>query len=150
MKVVLRNDVDGLGTKGDIVDVADGYARNYLVPQGLAFKATDGAERQAEAMRRSRDIQASKNLAEAQELAARFATTTLVIPARAGEGGKLFGSITTTNVADAAKEQAHADIDRHVLHIDEPIKTLGEHTVQAHPHHDVTFDIRVNVVPEDA
>lgn len=148
MKVVLRNNVDGLGSKGDIVEVADGYARNFLVPQGLAFKASAGAERQAEAMRRSRDVQAAKDLASAQELAGRFASSTLTIPARAGEGGRLFGSVTVTDIIDAAKEQAHADFDRRVLHLDEPIKSLGEHTVQAHPHPDVTFDIRVNVVPE--
>lgn len=146
MKIVLRSDVAGVGNKGDIVDVSDGYARNFLVPKGLAMQATAGIERQADSMRRARDVKAEKDLSSAQELAGRFASWTLKIPAKAGDGGRLFGSVTTADVVAAAAEQAHAELDRRSLQMDDAIKTLGTHQVRAKPHPEVEFDITVEVV----
>ena len=150
MRIVLRADVDGLGKKGDICDVSDGYARNYLVPKGVALQANSGIEQQAATMRSSRDLKAAADLSSAQELAARFNAMTLIIPARAGEGGRLFGSVTTSDVAEAAQAQANADLDRRHLVMDDSIKSVGVHTVHAKPHPEVAFDINIEVVPDDA
>ena len=127
MKVILRADVDGVGKKGDVVEVADGHGRNLLIPKGLALKATPGAERQAEgdasvprAQRRCRPR------ADAEEMATRLVGMTITIAARAGEGGKLFGSVTTSDVVTAVEEQANVVLDRRALDA-EPIKELGTH-----------------------
>lgn len=148
MKIVLRDNVDGLGRKGDILDVSDGYARNYLVPKGLAMQSSAGAERQATQMAKSREIKDAKDLTTAQELAGRFASWTLTIPARASEAGKLFGSVGSAEIVAAAQEQAHAEIDRRHLDLDEPIKEIGTHRIVAKPHPEVSFEITVDVVPE--
>lgn len=149
MRIVLRGDVEGLGRKGDVVDVADGYARNYLVPKGLALRSTAGGEREAADMARSREIKDAKDLTTAQELATRFNGVVLTIPARAGEGGKLFGSVSSSDVADAAKAQANAEVDRRVIELEEAIKTIGTHRVPVRPHPDVLFEMTVEVIPED-
>src|SRR3977135_678035 len=101
MKIVLREDVDTLGKKGDLLEVADGYARNYLVPRGLAMKATKGVVAQAESMRRSRDAKESRDRAASQQVAAQLGSQTIQVKARAGEGGKLFGSVTSSDAAAA-------------------------------------------------
>lgn len=148
MKVILRADVDGVGKKGDVVEVADGHGRNLLIPRGLALKATAGAERQAEAMRRSREISDAAARSEAEEMATRLVGMTITIAARAGEGGKLFGSVTTTDVATAVEEQAKVILDRRALDA-EPIKELGTHTVTAKVHTDVQFPITVEVISDE-
>jgi large subunit ribosomal protein L9 len=148
MKVVLRSDVAQVGNKGDVVDVADGYARNYLVPQGLAFPATPGVEKQAEAMRRSRDLRNATDRAAAEEVAKTLVPKVVTITARAGVEGKLFGSITTTDVAEAVVAQTGVELDRRKLHLDEPIKTVGTHLVPAKLHADVEFPITVEIVAE--
>lgn len=104
MKVVLRADVDGLGFKGDIVSISDGYAQNKLIPQGLAFKATAGAE-EAEKMRQSRELRASEEKAMAEEMATRMENESLSITVNAGEGGKLFGSVSATDISEALSGQ---------------------------------------------
>ena len=147
MKVILRADVDGVGKKGDVVEVADGHGRNLLIPQGLALKATPGAERQAESMRRSRELSDAAARSEAEEMATRLVGMTITIAARAGEAGKLFGSVTTSDVATAVEEQAKVVLDRRVLDT-EPIKELGTHTVTAKVHTDVQFPITVEVVAD--
>jgi large subunit ribosomal protein L9 len=146
MKVVLRADLEQIGKKGDIVDVADGYARNYLVPKGLAFKATPGVEAQATAMRRGRDVRDASDRAAAEEVAKSLVAKVVTIPARAGAEGKLFGSVTTTEVAEAVAAQTGIEIDRRKLHLDEPIRTLGQHLVPAKLHADVEFPITVDIV----
>ena len=105
MRVVLREDVDNLGRKGDLLDVADGYARNFLVPRGLAIKATRGVVQQAEAMRRNREVREVRDRSHATELAQRLSTTRIEVKARAGEGGKLFGSVTSGDIAEAVLAQ---------------------------------------------
>ena len=115
MKVVLRDNVDALGKKGDVVDVADGYARNFLIPAGKAFKSSPGAERQAERMRQARELKDAKELAEAQEMASRLVSTPIHIAARAGEEGKLFGSVTTADIVRAVAEQANIMLERRAI-----------------------------------
>jgi large subunit ribosomal protein L9 len=146
MRLLLRSDVDGLGHKGDVVEVADGYGRNYLVPQGLAIIATRGVERQAEAMRRSRSVRDAADREAAEEVARQLVPAVITIAARAGEEGKLFGSVTTTEVAAAVAEQTGIDLDRRVLTIDEPIRSVGTHSVSARPHPEVAFAVTVEVV----
>jgi large subunit ribosomal protein L9 len=146
VKLVLRTDVAQVGKKGDIVDVSDGYGRNYLVPKGLAFPATPGVEQQATAMRRSRDVRDASDRAAAQALATSLVPKVITITARAGAEGKLFGSVTTMEIADAVATQAGIELDRRQLHLEEPIKTLGTHLVPAKLHAEVEFPITVEVV----
>lgn len=146
MKVVLRADLDQVGKKGDIVDVADGYARNYLVPKGLAFQATPGVEAQATAMRRGRDVRDASDRSAAEAVAKTLVPRVVTIAARAGAEGKLFGSVTTTEIAEAVAAQTGIEIDRRKLHLDEPIRSVGQHLVPAKLHADVEFPITVEVV----
>jgi large subunit ribosomal protein L9 len=145
MKIVLRADVEHVGHKGDIVEVADGYARNFLVPRGLALRATSGIQKQADAMRRSRDARDRHASEVAQAIADRLAPTVL-IEARAGEGGRLFGSVTSSDVASAVKAQLGVDVDRRDITLDEPIKELGISELVVRLHRDVTATLRVEVV----
>jgi large subunit ribosomal protein L9 len=148
MKIVLREDVDNLGHKGELVDVADGYARNFLVPRGLAMKATRGGIAQAEAMRRNRSARDARDRGEAQDLADRLTSSKVVVTARAGEGGKLFGSITSADIADAIAKQSGAEIDRRSIQLTEPLKELGEVEVPVKLHPEVTASVQVEVVAE--
>jgi large subunit ribosomal protein L9 len=145
VKVVLRSDVDNLGKKGDLVDVADGYARNYLVPRGLALKANAGIQKQADAMRRNREARDRREREAAQALAAQFEGRTISIKARAGGEGRLFGSVTSVDIADAVQQQTGAELDRRKIELAEPLKELGpaELTVRLHP--DVVATIHVDV-----
>jgi large subunit ribosomal protein L9 len=147
MRIVLRSDLDHVGKRGDIVNVSDGYARNYLLPKGYAIRATAGVATQATSMRRARDLKDAKDR-EAAELVARTLVPMVIrIPARAGSGdqAKLFGSITASDVAEAVAEQAKVTLDRRRLHLDEPIKTLGTHEVPVKLHSDVEFRVTVEV-----
>ncbi|MCU0267027.1 MAG: 50S ribosomal protein L9 [Acidimicrobiales bacterium] len=146
MKVLLRADVSGLGKRGDVLDVADGYARNYLVPKGLAMQATPGGARQAEAMRRARDLRDATDRAHAEEIARRLVPAVITIEAKAGGEGRLFGSVTPADVVEAVEDQTGLVVDRKDLSLDEPIKTVGTHQVTARLHADVQFQITVEVV----
>ena len=146
MKLVLRADVDQVGKKGDIVDVADGFGRNYLLPKGLAVRADGGVEAQAAKMRASRDLRDANDRSAAQEVASSLVPQVVTIKARAGAEGKLFGSVTTTEIADAVAAQTGVTIDRRQLLLDEPIKTTGTHLVPAKLHAEVEFPITVEVV----
>ena len=145
MKIVLRADVKQVGKKGDIVEVSDGYGRNFLLPKGLAFVASNGVEDQAAKMRQSRDQRDASDRAAAQEVATSLVPKVVTITARAGAEGKLFGSVSTAEIADAVAEQTGVTIDRRDLHLDEPIKTLGTHLVPAKLHAEVEFPITVEV-----
>ena len=145
MRVVLRDDVENLGKKGDLVDVADGYARNYLVPRGLALKASAGSQKQADAMRRNREARDRRERESAQALAAQFEGRTITIKARAGGEGRLFGSVTATDIAEAVQKQTGAEIDRRKLALEEPLKELGGIDVQVRLHHDVVATVHVEV-----
>lgn len=148
MKIVLRDDVDNLGQKGDVVDVADGYARNYLVPRGLAIRAERGVVKQAEAMRRNRSAREQRDREAAQTLAARLTERTVSVPARAGEGGKLFGSITAADIVAALQDQLGIELDRKRLSLDEPLKELGPVELPVRLHTDVVATLKVDVVAQ--
>ena len=146
MKIILRSDVTDVGKKGDIVDVADGFARNYLVPKGFALRATSGNIEQAAAMRRSRDLRDAKDRGAAEEIAQKLVPKIITVKAKSGAEGKLFGSVTSADVAAAVQDQTGVEVDRRKLHLDEPIKSLGTHQVPTRLHPDVEFAITVEVV----
>ena len=146
MKVVLRVEVASLGRRGDICDVADGYAQNYLIPRGLAMRATRGSASEAEAMRRRRELADAAVLGQAREMVERLAGKSIRIVARAGETGRLFGSVNAANLAAAIEEQERVVLDPTMLDLAEPIKQVGTHTVPVSPHADVTGDVTVEVV----
>ena len=145
MHLILRADLDGVGKKGDVVDVADGYARNFLLPKGHAIKASKGAEQQAEAMRRSRDIKDAAARGAATEVATKLVPATIRLTAKAGPEGRLFGSIGSAEIAAAIVEQTGIDIDRKQLQLTEPLKELGTHTVAAKLHADVEFPVTIEI-----
>jgi large subunit ribosomal protein L9 len=147
MRVVLRTDVDNVGKKGDIVDVADGFARNYLIPKGRAIAATKGVQVQADAMRRSRDKKDAKDREAAEVVARTLVPTVIRIPAKAGAEGRLFGSVTTADLADGVREQTGIELDRRRIQLDEPIKSVGTHEVPVKLHAEVEFRLTVEVTP---
>jgi large subunit ribosomal protein L9 len=148
MRIVLREDVEQLGRKGDLVEVADGYARNYLVPKGLAMKATKGVVAQAESMRRAREVKETRDRESAQAIAVQLGSKALEVKARAGEGGKLFGSVTAADIAEAIQAQAGVEIDRRRVDLAEPIRELGDAEVTVKLHADVAVAMVVHVVAE--
>jgi len=145
MKLVLRSDVNGLGKRGDILDVADGYARNYLIPGGQAIPATPKIEEQAKSMRRSRDVKDARDREGAETVARKLVPMVIRIPARAGAEGRLFGSVTTQDVVTAVREQAGVELDRRRL-TGEAIRSIGTHEVGVRLHPEVEFRITVEVV----
>jgi large subunit ribosomal protein L9 len=147
MRVVLRTDIENVGKKGDILDVADGFARNYLIPKGRAIPATKGVQSQADAMRRSRDKKDARDREAAENVARMLVPTVIRIPAKAGSEGKLFGSVTTTDLADGVKTQTGVELDRRRIQLDEPIKSVGTHEVPVKLHADVEFRLTVEVTP---
>ena len=148
MKVVLRTDVDGLGYKGGIVLISDGYAQNKLIPQGLAYLATAGAEKEAEKMRQARELRASEEKAMAEEMASRMENETLTIAMNAGEGGKLFGSVSATDISEALSDQKNITIDKKLITVAQSIKEIGTYQVDVKPHPDVEFTISLDVITE--
>ena len=145
MKVILRSDLDGLGTRGDIVEVADGYARNFLFPKSHAIVASDGAVAQAGQMRQARDQRDSSAREAATTSASTLVPKVITVSAKAGPEGKLFGSITSADVVAAVHEQTDIELDRRQIEVD-VIKTVGQHTVTASLHNDVSFPITIDVV----
>lgn len=146
MRVILRTDVKGVGNKGDVIDVTNGYGRNYLLPRGLAFTASAGAEAQAEGMRRSRDIKDAADRSAAEEVAKTLVSSPVTIEARVGTDDKLFGSVTSADIADAVAAQTGVEIDRKQLLLAEPIRTVGTHLVPLKLHANVEFPVTVEVV----
>ncbi|MFP5317953.1 MAG: 50S ribosomal protein L9 [Acidimicrobiia bacterium] len=148
MKVILRSDVANVGRKGDVLDVSDGFARNYLVPKGLALRATDGAVAQAAAMRRARDLKDARDREGAEEIARRLTPTVIRLSARSGPEGRLFGSVTAADVAEAVAAQAGVELDRRRIHLEEPIKNVGSHEIAVRLHTDVEVRLQVEIVPQ--
>jgi large subunit ribosomal protein L9 len=144
MRVILRSDLDRVGKRGDIIDVADGYGRNYLLPRGLAIKATDGAVDQAAKMRRARDLRDASDRESAQTIASTLVPKVIQITAKAGKEGRLFGSVTSSDIVEAVAAQTGIQLDRRAIDAD-AIKTVGEHTVTAKLHSDVAFPIHLEV-----
>ena len=149
MKVVLREDVESLGKKGDLLEVANGYGRNYLVPRGLAMVATKGVVEQSAAMRRNRYARDAKDREAAQELADRLTAATVTIKARAGEAGKLFGSVTSADIVAAVQELVGVELDRRKVELVEPLKALGPAEVPVALHPEVTVTLAVDVVADE-
>jgi large subunit ribosomal protein L9 len=146
MRVILRADIAEVGKRGDICDVSNGYARNFLLPRGLAIKATDGAVTQAGSMRRARDLRDAEDRSAAEEVARALVARTITITAKAGPEGKLYGSVTAADVTAAVAAQAGVELDRKKLHLPEAIKLLGSHQVPVKLHSDVEFPITVEIV----
>jgi large subunit ribosomal protein L9 len=149
VKVILSNDVENLGTRGDVVSVADGYARNFLIPKGMAMLATKGALRQAELMQRARREREEREKQEAAGMVSRLAATSVYISARSGDGGRLFGSVTKSDVARGIEEQLGEAVDRHKILLEDPIRVLGTHQVEVKLHEEVNALVTVEVIPHD-
>jgi large subunit ribosomal protein L9 len=147
MKVILLTDVKGRGKEGDVIEVARGFAANYLLPRKMAVEATAGNLKQLEARMHNIRKREEAKRADAESQAAQVAGKTVVIEAKAGEGGKLFGSVTAGMIADALAAQLGVEVDRKKLDLHGHIKTVGEHTIGVHIYQDVTAEIVVNVVP---
>jgi large subunit ribosomal protein L9 len=149
MKIILQKPVDKLGVPGDVVDVADGYARNYLLPRGMAVKATKGGVRHVESLKRAHGVRVNQAKAEAEQLAQRLLASPVQVSAHAGEEGRLFGSVTANDVAEALDRQLGVRIDRHDVHLEEPIRSVGVHEVRVHLFAEVDPVISVEVVPDE-
>jgi large subunit ribosomal protein L9 len=145
MRVILRTDVDMVGKRGDLVDVSDGHARNHLIPKGLAMRATADAEAQAEQMRKAREVRDTKAIEAAQDVATALVPRTIHITAKAGETGQLFGAVHEAEISEAVKAQTEIELDKKIIIIDEPIKTVGTHYVMARLHQEVQFPITIEV-----
>jgi len=145
MKVILQKTVERLGDPGDVADVADGYARNFLIPRGLAVRAEKGTVRHAESLQRAHQVRTKAQKGEFERLAARIIQTPVVVTARAGEEGRLFGSVTAADIAEALAAQAGVSVDRRDVHLDEPIRSVGTHEVTVHLHAEVDPIIAVDV-----
>ena len=147
MEVILREDVQSLGKAGQLVKVKPGYARNFLLPRGLAFEATEGNKKRIDAEAKARATKASAEKAASEQLAAQLASTTLTLHGKAGDEGKLFGSITSQDIAAALAAQGFT-VDKRKLELEHPIKTVGFHSVIVRLHADVHAEVKVNIVPE--
>ncbi len=150
MKVLLKHDVLKLGKAGTVKNVADGYARNYLIPQGLAVLATPGAMKQADGLARAEQLRQARLAADATALAEVLKDTSVTFQVRAGEGGKLYGSITAQQIVDEVKRSAGLELDRRKVELREPIRSLGAHKVAVHLATDLAPELTVNVVREES
>ena len=149
MEVILRQHVDNLGRRGEIVKVADGYARNYLLPKKLALKATAGNKQHVERERKIFEAREAEERGQAEAMAARLTALTISIARRVGDTEQLYGSVTASDVAEFLKEKGF-EVDRRKLILPEPIKALGEHDVPLKLHREVTVPLKVHVVKEGA
>jgi large subunit ribosomal protein L9 len=149
MKLILTAAVDNLGLAGDVVEVKDGYGRNYLVPRGFAIRWTKGGEKQIEGIKRSRDAREIRGLDHANEVRQQLEAMSIEMPVRAGETGKLFGAVTAADVANAIKKAGGPTVDKRSVEISKPIKTLGPHTVGVRLHDAVTAHIELGIVKQD-
>ena len=146
MKIILTHEVSNLGTPGDIVEVKDGFGRNYLLPQGFAIQWSKGAEKQVTVIKRARDAREIRDLGQAGEVRDQLAGLKVQLTARSGNGGRLFGSITPAEIVDAVKAAGGPSLDRRRLEMPGHIKTTGTYTVQVKLHPEVTAKFPVNVV----
>jgi large subunit ribosomal protein L9 len=148
MEIILREDIENLGIRGEVVKVAPGYARNFLLPKKLAVAATDANKKIVEQERQAHLRKEAKQIGEAQELAKLVGAVTVTISRKAGENDQLFGSVTAADIADALTAQ-HYNVERRKIHLEEPIRTLGEHKVTVRLHREVSAEITVNVAREE-
>ena len=144
-KLILTNEVTGLGAAGDVVEVKDGYARNFLLPRGLATPWTKGGQRQLDQIRAARGKRAIANIEEAQSLKATLESKPVVIAERAGQNGRLFGAVSSKEVAEGVKAMFDKDIDRRTVEFATPIRSLGDHSVLVRLHPEVQATVKLNV-----
>jgi large subunit ribosomal protein L9 len=146
MKLILTQQVAGLGSPGDVVEVKDGYGRNYLEPRGFAMKWTRGAEKQIDSIKKARSARQIADLDHAKEVAGRLGALKVKLNTQAGANGRLFGSVTASTIADAVKDAGGPDLDKRRIEVRNPIKTLGEHQVSVRLHPEVSATINIDVV----
>jgi large subunit ribosomal protein L9 len=146
MKLILTQEVSGLGEPGEVVEVKDGYGRNFLMPRGLAVPWTKGGEKQVSSIRKARQSREIKTLDEAKQVKARLESGPVTVPARAGSSGRLFGAVTPADIADAVSAAGGPALDRRKVEVPQSIKSLGEYTVHVRLHADLRADVKVTVV----
>ncbi|AWI29918.1 50S ribosomal protein L9 [Streptomyces sp. ICN441] len=146
MKIILTHEVSGLGAAGDVVDVKDGYARNYLVPRGFAIRWTKGGEKDVEQIRRARKIHEIATIEQANEIKARLEGVKVRLAVRSGDAGRLFGSVTPADIASAIKAAGGPEVDKRRVELGSPIKTLGSHQISVRLHPEVAAKLGVEVV----
>jgi large subunit ribosomal protein L9 len=147
MKLILTQDVSGLGNPGDIVEVKDGYGRNFLVPRGLAMRWTRGAEKQIDAIKKARSVRDIRDLDSAQAAKEQLENLVVTLPVRAGDTGRLFGSVTVGDIAEAVKAAGGPELDKRRIAVGLAIKTIGPHRVTVQLRDDVTATVKLEVVP---
>jgi large subunit ribosomal protein L9 len=146
MKLILTTEVSGLGAPGDVVQVKDGYGRNFLIPRGFAIRWTRGAESQIASIKKARQTREIRDLGTAQEVAAQLKALKVTLKTRAGDAGRLFGSVTTSDIAEAVKAAGGPELDRRRIEIGNAIKSLGSHKVSVKLHPEVAATVDVEVV----
>ena len=147
MRIILTQEVTGLGSPGDVVEVKDGYGRNYLVPRGVAIRWTRGAEKTVDSIKASRDAKAVRDQDHAEQLKSKLESGTVDVKVKAGSAGRLFGAVTTSEIAGALAAVAGEDLDRRAIALGNPIKTLGAHSVSVRLHDEVSATVALNVIP---
>ncbi|MDT9592942.1 50S ribosomal protein L9 [Nocardioides zeae] len=145
MKLILTQEVDGLGAAGDVVDVKPGYGRNYLVPRGVAVAWTRGGEKTIDSIKSARKARAVRDQAHAEEIKSKLQGASVDVKVRAGQGGRLFGAVTVAEIADAIKDATGESIDKRTIVVTNPVKTLGPHTVSVKLHDEVSAAVAINV-----
>ena len=146
MMLILTHEVDGLGAPGDVVEVKDGYGRNFLLPRGLAVRWTKGAAKQIESLQKSREVREVRDLGHAEQIRSQLEGLSVRLPARAGDTGRLFGAVTVADIAKAIKDAGGPDVDRRRIQVGQPIKSLGSHQVAVRVHDEVAATVHVDVV----
>jgi large subunit ribosomal protein L9 len=147
MKLILMQEIDGLGAPGDVVEVKDGYGRNYLVPRGLATRWTRGGEKTIDSIKAARATRAVRDQGHAEQIKTKLESQPVPVQVRAGSGGRLFGAVTTAEIAGALAEVSGEQVDKRTIVVTQPIKTLGAHQVSIKLHDDVSATVALNVIP---
>ena len=147
MKLILTQEVTGLGSAGDVVEVKDGYGRNYLVPRGVAIRWTRGAEKTVESIKTARSTRAVRDQDHAVEVKTKLEAQSVAVKVRAGEGGRLFGAVTVSEIAGALADASGEQVDKRTIAVKNPIKSLGSHVVSVKLHDEVSATVALNVIP---
>jgi large subunit ribosomal protein L9 len=147
MKLIVTQEVDGLGAPGDVVEVKDGYARNYLVPRGLAIRWTKGAAKQIDTIKKAREVRDVRDLSYAEEIKSQLEGLSVTLRAKAGASGRLFGAVSVADIAAAVTSSGGPDIDKRRIIVAEPIKSVGAHQVSVRVHEEVTATVNLEIVP---
>ena len=147
MKLILTQEVTGLGSAGDVVEVKDGYGRNYLVPRGLALRWTRGGEKTVESIKKARSTRAVRDQDHAEQIKSKLEAQAVPVQVRAGTGGRLFGAVTTAEIAGALADVSGEQVDKRTIVVKQPIKTLGAHEVSIKLHDEVSATVALNVIP---